>query len=139
MKYTNEIELKEQMKKLGHLSSYHVYSQSYGHQNAKNDSVFVFSADDTYKIFKCLMHLRIQFSSFRKYYELLGSELPLAAANPQDFGIFSCNSVYTQKKIISTFNFIRIKVVSFKKHLAYQVYDSQETKFSLSLNVLYRR
>ena len=33
------------MKKWGHLSSYHVYSRSYGHKNVKDCSFFVFSAD----------------------------------------------------------------------------------------------
>ena len=37
-----------------------------------------------------------------------------------------------------TFTFINSKVVYVKKHLAYQVYQHDETKFLLSLNVLYR-
>ena len=31
------------------MSSYHVDFQSYGHQNIRNDSFFVFSADDSKK------------------------------------------------------------------------------------------
>ena len=37
-----------------------------------------------------------------------------------------------------TFTFINSKVVYVKNHLAYQVYHHEETKFLLSLNVLYR-
>ena len=37
-----------------------------------------------------------------------------------------------------TFTFINSKVVYVKKHLAYQVYHLEKTKFLLSLNVLYR-
>ena len=35
------------MRKLGHLSGYHVYSRNYGYKNVKNgSSSFVFSVDD---------------------------------------------------------------------------------------------
>ena len=37
-----------------------------------------------------------------------------------------------------TFTFINSKVVYVKKHLAYQVYHLEETKFLIPLNVLYR-
>ena len=37
------------MKKWGHLFIYHVYSHSYVHQNVKNGSFFVFSADRSKK------------------------------------------------------------------------------------------
>ena len=37
-----------------------------------------------------------------------------------------------------TFTFINSKVVHVKKHLAYQVYHLEKTKFLLSLNVLHR-
>ena len=37
-----------------------------------------------------------------------------------------------------TFTFINSKVVYVKKHLTYQVYYLEKTKFLLSLNVLYR-
>ena len=36
------------MKKLGHLSGYHVYSRNYGHKNVKSgSSSFAFSVDDS--------------------------------------------------------------------------------------------
>ena len=40
---------------------------------------------------------------------------------------------------IQSFAFIRSKLVYFKKHLSYHVYDQQESKFALPLNVSYRR
>ena len=52
LKWENEIyqtiKLKEYMRKLGHLSSYRVYSQNYGHKNVKSgSSSFVFSVNDS--------------------------------------------------------------------------------------------
>ena len=42
------IEMRKLMRKLGHLSGYHVYSQNYGHKNVKSgSSSFVFSVDDS--------------------------------------------------------------------------------------------
>ena len=43
-----DIEMRKLMRKLGHLSGYHVYSQNYGHKNVKSgSSSFVFSVDDS--------------------------------------------------------------------------------------------
>ena len=47
MKYTNWSSSKSRWEKRGHLSRYHVNSQSYGHENVKNGSFFIFSADDS--------------------------------------------------------------------------------------------
>ena len=41
---------REDKRKMGHLSSYHVYSQSYGHEYVKNSSFFLFSANDSKKL-----------------------------------------------------------------------------------------
>ena len=38
------------MRKIGHLSSYHIYSPSYGHSDAKMAHFFVFSADTSKKL-----------------------------------------------------------------------------------------
>ena len=36
------------MRKLGHLSAYHVYSENYGHKNVKSGSLsFLLSVDDS--------------------------------------------------------------------------------------------
>ena len=41
--------IKKQTKKWDRLSGYHVYSRSYGHENVKNGSFFVFSTGDSKK------------------------------------------------------------------------------------------
>ena len=48
------------------------------------------------------------------------------------------HSCFCKYFINQTFTFINSKVVYVKKHLAYQVYHLEKTKFLLSLNVLYR-
>ena len=92
---TNGQSSKSRWKKWGHLSSYHVCSRRYGHENVKNGSFFVFSANNSKisrsleKIFTCIW--KIVFSTFRRCYGLLHSELPLAIYQPlkiQNFIIF---------------------------------------------------
>ena len=46
MKCTNGQSSRIRCQKWGHLSGYHVYTWSYGHENVKNGSFFVFSAVD---------------------------------------------------------------------------------------------
>ena len=47
MKYTNRKSSKSGWEKWGHVSVSHVYSRSYGNENVKYGSSFVFSADDS--------------------------------------------------------------------------------------------
>ena len=47
MKHTNGQSSKSRWKKWGHLSVYHFYSRSYGHDNVKYGSSLVFFADDS--------------------------------------------------------------------------------------------
>ena len=82
--------------------SIHVYSQSYSHLHIKIVSFFVFSADES-KIIKCIW--KILFSSFKKCYGLLGSELPLARCLLVDsagFFIF-LSSVFHERQLQGLF------------------------------------
>ena len=104
MQKWEQIELKRWMRKMGHLFSYRVYSQSYGHWNIKNSSFCIIcwwlqkNCQSLGKPFKCIWKIE------RKCYELLDSEPLLVTYQSlkiKDFGIFCWLSNFSD---ISTIN-----------------------------------